>query len=128
MMRGLSGYVTDLSSELARLDRIFRGGILSVPGIPVFLGGCEDKTLTREVIEFGNWVKTTGEPFPAQTWETLVEGIIADNKGGPSGMKKGKSPSPTPSASQTRKNLGTAAAGRPLVGLSLSVLTRKDAS
>jgi hypothetical protein len=129
MMRGLSGYVKDLSIELARLDRIFRGGILSNPGIPVFLGGCEDKTLTREVIEFGNWVKTTGEPFPAQTWETLVEGIIADNKGGgSSGMKKEKSPSPTPSDFHTLKNLGTAAAGRPLAGLSLSVLTRKDAS
>jgi hypothetical protein len=36
MMRGLSGYVKDLSIELARLDRIFRGGILSVPGIPGF--------------------------------------------------------------------------------------------
>ncbi len=129
MMRGLSGYIKDLSTELARLDRIFRGGILSIPGIPVFLGGCEDKTLTREVIEFGNWVKTTGEPFPAQTWETLVEGIIADNKGGgSSGMKKEKSPSPTPSAFHTRKNLGTGAAGRPPAGLSLSVLTRKDAS
>jgi hypothetical protein len=94
MMRGLSGYVKDLSIELARLDRIFRGGILSVPGIPVFLGGCEDKTLTREVIEFGNWVKTTGEPFPAETWDTLVEGIIADNKGGAFREEKRKIPLP----------------------------------
>ena len=39
MMRGLTGYVSDMSSELSRLDRIFRGGLLSLPGIPVLLGG-----------------------------------------------------------------------------------------
>jgi hypothetical protein len=60
-------------------------GILSVPGIPV---------LTREVIEFGNWVKTTGEPFPAQTWETLVAGIISANKGGVFRDEKRKIPLP----------------------------------
>ena len=67
MMRGLSGYVTDLGLELSRLDRIFRGGLLSLPGIPIFMGGCTERTVTMEVIEFGNWLKTTGEPFPAQT-------------------------------------------------------------
>ncbi len=37
---------------------------------------------TREVIEIVNWVKTTGEPFLAQTWETFLSGIIFDSMGG----------------------------------------------
>jgi hypothetical protein len=32
------------------------------------------RTVTMEVIEFGNWLKTTGEPYPAQTWEALIPG------------------------------------------------------
>jgi hypothetical protein len=71
-----------LGFELSRLDRIFRGGLLSLPGIPVFLGGCTERTVTMEVIEFGNWLKTTGEPFPAQTWETLISSFISDPVGG----------------------------------------------
>jgi len=78
----LSGYVKDLGLELNKLDRIFRGGLLSLPGIPVFMGGCTERTVTMEVIEFGNWLKTTGEPYPAQTWETLISGFTSDPVGG----------------------------------------------
>jgi hypothetical protein len=94
MMRGLSGYVLDMSREMGKLDRIFRGGILSVPGIPVFQSGCENRVVTMELIEFGEWAKTTGEPFPAQTWETLGSGIISDSFKGTFRQEKSKIPLP----------------------------------
>jgi hypothetical protein len=61
------------------LFKIFRGGILFVPGIPVFLSGCDNRVVTMETIEFRECAKTTGEPLPAQTWETLGSQIIADS-------------------------------------------------
>ena len=94
MMRGLTGYVSDMSSELSRLDRIFRGGLLSLPGIPVLLGGCGENTVTMEIVEFGNWLKTTGEPYPAQTWETFLSGIISDQMGGTFRQNPSKIPLP----------------------------------
>jgi hypothetical protein len=94
LMRGLSGYVADLSNEMNRLDRVFRGGILSMPGIPVLIDGCDNRTVTKEILEFGEWAKTTGEPFPAQTWETLGSGIISDSAGGVYRPEKTKIPVP----------------------------------
>ncbi len=94
MMRGLTGYVSDMSSELSRLDRIFRGGLLSLPGIPVLLGGCGESTVTMEIVEFGNWMKTTGEPYPAQTWETFLSGILSDQMGGTFRQNPSKIPLP----------------------------------
>jgi len=94
LMRGLSGYISDLSNEMNRLDRVFRGGILSLPGIPIFIDGCNNRTVTRETIEFGEWAKTTGEPFPAETWEALGSGIIADSSGGIFRQEKTKIPVP----------------------------------
>jgi hypothetical protein len=94
MMRGLSGYISDMSREMGKLDRIFRGGLLSVPGIPIFLGGCDNRVVTMELIEFGEWAKTTGEPFPAQTWETLGSGIISDSFKGTFRQEKCKIPLP----------------------------------
>jgi hypothetical protein len=77
-----------------KLDRIFRGGILSVPGIPIFLSGCDNRVVTMETIEFGEWAKTTGEPFPAQTWETLGSQLIADSFKGTFRQEKSKIPLP----------------------------------
>jgi hypothetical protein len=94
LMRGLSGYISDLSVEMNRLDRVFRGGILSLPGIPIFIDGCNNRTVTRETIEFGEWAKTTGEPFPAETWEALGSGITADSSGGTFRQEKTKIPVP----------------------------------
>ncbi len=79
MMWGLSGYISDMSREMSKLDRIFRDRILSLPGIPVFQGGCDTRIVTMETIEFGEWAKTTGKPFPSQTWESLGSGIISDS-------------------------------------------------
>jgi hypothetical protein len=39
MMRGLSGYVSDMSSELSRLDRIFRGAFCPSPEFRSCWGG-----------------------------------------------------------------------------------------
>ncbi len=63
---------------MSKLDRIFQGGILSLPGIPIFEGGCDNRIVTMETIEFGEWAKTKGEPFPTQTWESLGSRIISD--------------------------------------------------
>jgi hypothetical protein len=94
MMRGLSGYISDMSREMGKLDRIFQGGILSFPGIPVFQSGCDNSVVTMEIIEFGEWAKTTEEPFPSQTWETLGSGIISDSFKGTFRQEKTKIPLP----------------------------------
>jgi hypothetical protein len=89
-----------------RLDRVFRGGILSIPGIPILIDGCDSKTATREILEFGEWAKTTGEPFPAQTWETLGSGIIADSAGGVFPPEKTKIPVPETFRNSQRERHG----------------------
>jgi hypothetical protein len=83
-----------MSQEMNKLDRIFRNGILSLLGIPVFLSGCDNRIVTMETIEFGEWAKTTGEPFPAQTWDTLGSGIISDSFKGTFRLEKIKTPLP----------------------------------
>jgi hypothetical protein len=77
MMRGLSGYVTDLSSELSRLDRIFKGRILSVPGIP----------------SSGIGLRQLANPFRLKNGRPWLLGSLPTTRGGPSGMKK-ESPLP----------------------------------
>ncbi len=52
-MRGVAGYMADLATELARLNGAFRGGIVSLPGIPVLLGGCKDRTAIRAIMVSG---------------------------------------------------------------------------
>ncbi len=94
MMRGLSGYVADMSWEMGKLDRIFQGGILSVPGIPIFQSGCDNRIVTMETLEFGEWAKMTGEPFPAQTWEALRSEIISESFKGNFRQEKTKTPLP----------------------------------
>ena len=73
MLRGLPGYIQDLTGELERLDKVSRGGLISIPGIPVMIGGTQDRFATRQIIEFGAWMQTTGEGFLVKTWEWLVE-------------------------------------------------------
>jgi hypothetical protein len=47
-----------------------------------------------ETLEFGEWAKTTGEPFPAQTSEALGSGIISDSFKGTFRQEKTKIPLP----------------------------------
>jgi len=81
-MSGLSGFIADLCSEVNRVERVFRGGVIGFPGVPVFLSGCADRGLTRSLIEFDRWLRHTGDQFPAVAWEHLVRGIETGNSGG----------------------------------------------
>jgi hypothetical protein len=77
-----------------------------------------------EIIEFGEWAKTTGEPFPAQTWETLGSGIIADSAGGVFRQEKTKIPVPESFRNLQREKSWVS--GRPLAGSSRSLLSLKQ--
>ena len=90
MLRGLPGYIQDLTGELERLDKVSRGGLISIPGIPVMIGGTQDRFATRQIIEFGAWMQTTGEGFLVKTWEWLVEKIMEDGFGGSYPVEKSK--------------------------------------
>jgi hypothetical protein len=39
-MRGVAGYMADMGVEVARINSTFRGGVVTLPGIPILLGGC----------------------------------------------------------------------------------------
>ena len=82
LMAGMGGYLSDLAGEMARIDHVFRGGVISVPGIPVLLGGTSDAMLTRAILEVGGWLATVGSSYPKEAWEILREGIVEDKRGG----------------------------------------------
>jgi hypothetical protein len=48
-MEGLEGYAEDQVKILNRMDRIFNGGIITIPGIPVFMGDCDSPDLIRDL-------------------------------------------------------------------------------
>jgi len=90
MLRGLPGYIQDLTDQLEKLDRISRGGLISIPGVPILIGGTQDRFATRQIIEFGAWMRTTGESFLVKTWVKLVETIMEDCYGGTYLVEKSK--------------------------------------
>jgi hypothetical protein len=55
-MEGLSGYVADLVRELKKIYTIFRGGIIAIPGIPIFLGGCGSSEVIRDLWDMMGWL------------------------------------------------------------------------
>jgi hypothetical protein len=58
-----------------RLGAIFRGGVISGPGVPLLLGGCNDKTVVRAVIELGKWLNLPGDLCFKKTWDLISEEI-----------------------------------------------------
>ena len=81
-MRGVGGYMFDMADEMGRLNAIFRGGVVCVPGVPILLGGCEDKTLIRSLIEAGKWLTWSGTQFLKETWEIFAKTLLESEKGG----------------------------------------------
>jgi hypothetical protein len=82
LMAGLAGYVADLATEIEKIERIFKGGVVALPGIPIFVGGNDDSLLTRSLLEFEDWLKVTGQQFTSKTWNLLSSGIIEEKAGG----------------------------------------------
>ena len=60
----------DMEGEVGRIHAAFRGGVVCLPGVPILLGGCEDGTAIRSILEAGRWLKL------------LVQEIWANAKGG----------------------------------------------
>ena len=72
----------DMADEMGRLNALFRGGVVCVPGVPILLGGCEDKTLIRSLIEAGKWLTWSGTQFLKETWEIFAKTLLESEKGG----------------------------------------------
>jgi hypothetical protein len=53
-----------------------------MPGIPILIGGCEDKTTVRALIEAGRWLTHTGSPHLQESMKLLASEIVANGKGG----------------------------------------------
>jgi hypothetical protein len=79
--RGVGGYATDLANEIGRLSAILRGGAICLPGVPILVGGCEDRTVPRAIFEFGTWLDTLGGNALTETWEAVKEGLLTRAKG-----------------------------------------------
>jgi hypothetical protein len=80
LMEGLGGYVEDTVKGLNKLDAIFRGGIIAIPGIPVLLGGCKSSELLRDIWDMMGWLKQIGKLELKKAWSEVVTRLIG--KGG----------------------------------------------
>jgi hypothetical protein len=61
--------------------RHFQRGVI-VPGIPILLGGCEDRTLIRSLIEAGKWLNWSGAQFLKETWGVFERTLLESGQGG----------------------------------------------
>jgi hypothetical protein len=106
LMRGLSGYISDLSVEMNRLDRVFRGGILSLPGIPIFIDGCNNRTVTRETIDLGSGRKQLANRSRLKRGRLSDPALLRIRAAAFSGRRKRKFRFRKLSATRKRKNHG----------------------
>jgi len=81
-MRGVAGYMKDMEGEVGRINAAFRGGVVCLPGVPILLGGCEDGTAIRSILEAGRWLVHSGTQHLQETQKLLVQEIWANAKGG----------------------------------------------
>ncbi len=75
----------DMEGEVGRINAAFRGGgggVVCLPGIPILLGGCEDGTAIRSILESGRWLVHSGTQHLQETQKLLVQEIWANAKGG----------------------------------------------
>jgi hypothetical protein len=87
-MRGVAGYMTDLGVEMERIGSVFRGGVICLPGIPILIGGCEDGTTTRSILEAGRWLAHSGSQHLQDSQKLLSDVITSHGKGGGSLSRK----------------------------------------
>jgi len=81
-MRGVGGYAFDLAGEMDRLNKRFKGGLVIMPGVPIFMGGTNDRTVIRAVIELGRWFHFSGTRYLKKTWDSIAADLILESKGG----------------------------------------------
>jgi hypothetical protein len=53
-----------------------------MPGVPILIGGCEDKTTVRALIEAGRWLSHSGSQQLQESMKLLSTEIVANGKGG----------------------------------------------
>jgi hypothetical protein len=82
LMEGLEGYAEVQVKVLNRMDRIFYGGIITIPGIPVFMGGCDSPDLIRDLWGMLGWLKDIEELKLWRGWYELVGSLVGGGKGG----------------------------------------------
>jgi len=76
LMEGLEVYAEDQVEILNRMDRIFNGGIITIPGIPVFMGGCDSPDLIRDLWDMLGWLKHIEELKLWRGWYELVGSLV----------------------------------------------------
>jgi hypothetical protein len=76
-MRGVAGYMVDMGVEVARINSTFRGKVVTLPGIPILLGGCGDGTVLRSILEAGRWLVHSGTQHLQETQKLLTQEIWA---------------------------------------------------
>ena len=82
LMEGLGGFMEDLVTEIRRLESIFGGGVIPIPGIPVFLGGCNSKEVIRETWDLMGWMRSKGELKLPKAWSNLVVSLLGGEGAG----------------------------------------------
>ncbi len=80
-MRGVAGYMADMGVAVARINSTFRGGVVTLPGIPILLGGCGDGTTIGSILEAGRWLVHSGTQHLQETQKLLSQEIWANAKG-----------------------------------------------
>jgi hypothetical protein len=76
-MKGVAGYATDMADAIGYLTGKFRGGVVVLPGVPVLMGGTDDETVIRALVEFGRWLSLAGEQHPKATWQIFTNEILS---------------------------------------------------
>jgi hypothetical protein len=93
-MMGVAGYMVDLGREFERLGSTFGGGVIGIPGVPVLLGGCDDSTAVRSILEAGIWLANSGTQHLRETLKMVATEIKANGKGGVFITEKFRHPMP----------------------------------
>ncbi len=91
---GVAGYMTDLSVEIERIGSVFLGGVICLLGIPILIGGCEEGTATRSILEAGRWLAHSGSQHLQDSKKLLSEDIASHGKGGVFITEKFRHPMP----------------------------------
>ncbi len=86
----VGGYLHDLVGEIAKIDRIFEGRVLSTVGIPILLGGIADPFLVRSLFELEGWLRGTGIPYPQQAWSLVLQTMVDCKTNGTQEAQKNK--------------------------------------
>ena len=76
---GTTCYISDLQKIISKLGSVFRGGLIVLPGIPICLGGTDDPSLVRSIVELLSWLSSC-QPTPpplAKCYQQVID-LLAD--------------------------------------------------